>query len=399
MTPHRLSSIHSRERAAGQTRRLSRRQLLGTGVAAASALALSPGILTACGSPRETSAPTSSSDNGAPATGTVRISNWPLYMADGFIAGFQQASGLTVDYREDFNDNEEWFAKHKEEFARGQDIGSDLAVPTMFMAGRLNSLGWLREINHDRVPNFANLRRDLFDDASDPGRKFSAPYMSGFVGLVYNRAATGRDITTIDDLWDPSFKGRVSLLSDVQDGLGMIMQSQGSSIKEPTLENVQKAADLVRDQRDRGQIRRFTGADYVNDVAAGNVAIAQGYSGDAVQLHADNPDLRFVVPDSGGTTFVDAMVIPSATLNQQGAETWIDYVYDRANYAKLIAFVQFVPVLADMTEELQRISPKLAADPLINPPQTTLARVAGWPTLTDEQATQFNDAYAAVTAG
>ncbi|AQA05001.1 twin-arginine translocation pathway signal protein [Mycobacterium sp. MS1601] len=382
--------------------RASRRRFLGGSAAAAAGLALGGSFLAACGSSDSGSSAGSASavpDDGSPAEGTLRISNWPLYMADGFVAAFQTATGLTVDYKEDLNDNEEWFAKIKEPLSRKQDIGSDLAIPTTFMAARLHGLGWLNEINHDRVTNFGNLREDLLEASVDPGRKFSAPYMSGLVGLAYNRAATGRDITSIDDLWDPAFKGRVSLFSDSQDGLGMIMMSQGSDIENPTIETVQKAIDLVAAQRDAGQIRRFTGNDYADDLAAGNIAIAQAYSGDVVQLQADNPDLQFIVPESGGTTFVDTMVIPYTTQNQKAAEEWINYIYDRANYAKLVSYVQYVPVLSDMTDELNKIDPDAAANPLINPPQEILDKVKGWPALTDEQTVEFNSAYAAVTGG
>jgi spermidine/putrescine transport system substrate-binding protein len=377
---------------------LSRRRLLGGAAAAAGGLAFGSTLLSACGFSGGPTAPSSPApDDGAPATGTLRISNWPLYMADGFLAAFQKASGLTVDYKEDFSDNEAWFSKNKDPLSRQHDIGADLIVPTSFMSARLHDLGWLYDINHGRVPNFRNLRKELMDDPVDPGRKFSAPYMSGLVGLAYNRAATGREITKIDDLWDPAFEGKVSMLSDVRDGLGMIMLSQGNSVREPTMDAVQKAIDLVTEQKSRGQIRRFTGADYGDDLAAGNVVIAQAYSGDAVQLHADNPDLQFVVPDSGGTNFVDTMSIPYTSQNQAAAEAWMDYVYDRANYAKLVAFVQYVPVLSDMTDELNKIDPGLASNPLINPPQTILDRVQGWPTLTDEQSKQFNDSYSLAT--
>jgi spermidine/putrescine transport system substrate-binding protein len=382
--------------------RTSRRRFLGGSAAAAAGLALGGSFLAACGGSDSGGGATSATavpDDGSPATGTLRISNWPLYMADGFVAAFQTATGLTVDYKEDLNDNEEWFAKIKEPLSRKQDVGFDLAVPTTFMAARLNGLGWLNEINHDRVTNFGNLRSDLLEASVDPGRKYSAPYMSGLVGLAYNRAATGRDITSIDDLWDPAFKGRVSLFSDAQDGLGMIMMSQGSDIENPSIETVQKAVDLVAEQRDAGQIRRFTGNDYADDLAAGNIAIAQAYSGDVVQLQADNPDLQFIVPESGGTTFVDTMVLPYTTQNQKAAEEWINYIYDRANYAKLVAFVQYVPVLSDMTDELNKIDPALASNPLVNPPQEILDKVKGWPSLTDEQTQEFNTAYAAVTGG
>ena len=378
--------------------RTSRRRFIGGGAAAAAALALGPSFLAACSSDSGESGQTTTQDGG-PASGTLRISNWPLYMADGFVAAFQTASGITVDYKEDFNDNEQWFAKNKEPLSRKQDIGADLAVPTTFMAVRLNQLGWLNEISDSGWSNKKNLRTDLLEASVDPDRKFSAPYMSGLVGIAYNKAATGKDIKTIDEMWDPAFKGRVSLLSDSQDGLGMIMLSQGSSVSEPSTESVQKAVDLVREQKDKGQIRRFTGNDYADDLASGNVAIAQAYSGDVVQLQADNPDLLFVVPESGGTTFVDTMVIPYTTKNQKAAEAWINYVYERPNYAKLVAFTQFVPVLSDMTDELKKVDPEAASNPLINPPQDVLDRSKGWAALSDEQTQEYNTLYAAVTGG
>ena len=382
----------------------SRRRFIGGGAAAAAALILGPSFLAACSSGEKSSsggagAPSAPADDGSPASGKLRISNWPLYMADGFVAAFQTATGLTVDYKEDFNSNEEWFAKNKEPLSRKQDIGADLVVPTQFMAARLAGLGWLNPISDTRWTNRGNLRTDLMDNKSDPGRKFSAPYMSGMVGLAYNRAATGRDITTIDDMWDPAFKGKVSLFSDTQDGLGMLMMSQNGSPEEPTIESVRKAVDMVKEQKDKGQIRRFTGNDYADDLAAGNTVIAQAYSGDVVQLQADNPDLQFIVPESGSTTFLDTMVIPYTTQNQKAAEEWINYVYDRANYAKLIAFTQYVPVLSDMTAELDKIDPQLGANPLINPSKETLARLKAWAPLTDEQTQEFNKAYADVTGG
>ena len=118
-----------------------------------------------------------------------------------------------------------------------------------------------------------------------------------------------------------------------------------------------------------------------------------------VQLQADNPDLRFVVPQTGGTTFIDTMVIPYTTQHQDWAETWINYVYDRQNYAKLIAHTNYVPVLSNMVDDLNKIDPKLAANPLINPPQSVLDNVKSWPALSDQQTQEFNKMYAAVTAG
>ena len=382
----------------------SRRRFIGGSAAAAAAAILGPSFLAACGSGDKSasggsSAPAAPADDGSPATGKLRISNWPLYMADGFVAAFQTATGLTVDYKEDFNDNEEWFAKNKEPLSRKQDIGADLVVPTQFLAARLAGLGWLNPISDARWTNKKNMRADLLNAKADPGRTYTAPYMSGMVGIAYNRAATNRDLTKVEDMWDPAFKGKVSLLSDLQDGLGMFMLSQGQSPEDPSLEAVQKAVDLIKEQKDKGQIRRFTGNDYADDLAAGNIIVAQAWSGDVVQLQKDNPDLKFVVPDSGSTLFLDTMTIPYTTQNQKAAEEWINYVYDRANYAKLVDATRYVPVLSDMTDELNKIAPDLASNPLINPSPETLAKLKSWAPLTDEQTSEFNKAYAAVTGG
>ncbi len=383
----------------------SRRRFIGGGAAAAAAVILGPSFLAACSSENKSATgsgsdkPQAPADDGGPASGKLRVSNWPLYMADGFVAAFQTATGLTVDYKEDFNDNEEWFAKNKEPLSRRQDIGADLVVPSEFMASRLISLGWLNPISDTRWTNKKNLRADLADTKADPSRKYTAPYMSGMVGIAYNRAATGRDLTKIDDMWDPAFKGKVSLLSDMRDGLGMFLMSQGHSPEDPTVETIQKAVDVIKEQKDKGQIRRFTGNDYADDLAAGNIIAAQAYSGDVVQLQKDNPDLKFVIPETGSSTFVDTMVIPYTTQNQKAAEEWINYIYDRANYAKLIDATRYVPVLSDMTDALNKVNPELASNPLINPPKETLDKLKAWAPLTDEQTQEFNKAYAAVTGG
>jgi spermidine/putrescine transport system substrate-binding protein len=376
--------------------RLSRRRFIGRGAATAAGLAFVPSWLAACGGDDDSDT-SAGGDTTQSSNDTLRISNWPLYIAEGFVDEFAEASGLRVDYREDFNDNEQWFAKVKDPLEAGQDIGADLVVPTDFMAGRLIRLEWLNPLNDSNIPNKSNLRPDLLEASIDPERVYTLPYMSGMVGLAYNKRLAGRDVTSIDDLWDPEFKGRVTLLADAQDSLGMVMLSLGDDPSDPTTEAVQNAADTVAEQKDKGQIRRFTGNDYIDDLAAGNTVIAQAYSGDAVQLQADNPDLAFVVPESGGTTFVDVMVIPITTRNQLGAEEWMDYVYDRVNYAKLINYVQYVPVLSDMTDELAKLDPEVAANPLINPSEETLSLLHAWPALSDEQDAEVATIYAEVT--
>lgn len=391
----RRQDLDPRLAAALAAQRQSRRAFLGRGLMVMGGVALGPTLLAACSSDDDETS--TGGTGGGTSSDSLRISNWPLYIADGFNTSFTEATGIEVQYDENFQDNETWFAANKDALAAQQDIGADLIVPTDFLTARLIGLGWLAELNADNIPNMANVRPDLKDLPADPGLKHSLPYMAGMLGLAYNKAETGREITSVDDLWDPAFEGRVTLFSDMRDALGMIMMSQGNSPAEATEEAVQQAAAVV--EENKAKIRRFTGNDYQDDLISGNIVVAQVYSGDVAQLQEENPDLEFVVPEGGSTQFVDTMAIPYTTKNQAGAEAWMNFVYDKANYAKLIAEVQYIPVLADMTAALEELDPELAANPLVNPPQATLDLLASWRPLTDEEDQAYSAIYAEVTGG
>jgi spermidine/putrescine transport system substrate-binding protein len=185
----------------------------------------------------------------------------------------------------------------------------------------------------------------------------------------------------------------------MQDGLGMIMLAQGVDLADVTVEDVQQASDLVAEKNQDGQIRRFTGNDYQDDLTNGNVVIAQVYSGDVAQLQADNPDIEFVVPEGGGTMFIDTMVAPITTKNLDGAEAWMNFVYDKDNYAMLTDYVQYIPVLSDMDDALAKVNPELVDNPLVNPSQEVLDRVQAWPPLKEEDEAAMVKTYAKVTGG
>ena len=272
-----------------------------------------PWLAAACGGDDDDDTSAAGGGTTQSSSDTLRISNWPLYIAEGFVDQFQDASGLTVDYKEDFNDNEQWFAKVRDPLEQGQDIGADLAVPTDFMAGRLISLDWLNPLNDENIPNKSNLRPDLLEASIDPERVLhpAVHVGDGRVGVQPPARRAGHH------------EHRRPVGSGVQ-GPGVVVLGQagrtrhghalpGDDPSDPNTEAVQKAADKVAEEKDKGQIRRFTGNDYIDDLAAGNLVIAQAYSGDVVQLRADDPDLDFIVPEAGGTTFVDVMAIPITT--------------------------------------------------------------------------------------
>jgi spermidine/putrescine transport system substrate-binding protein len=378
---------------------MSRRRFLGTAGVGVGALMVGPSFLAACGGGDSES---SSDTTFVPTTNDqLRISNWPFYIDEETVGQFEDASGLRVKYTEDVNDNEEYFARIREPLSRGQDIGADLFIVTDFMVNRLIQLGWLAPIDAANVPNKANLVESLQGIAFDPDRTYSLPWASGFTSIAYNPQLTGREITSLNDLFDPEFAGKVTLMSDLRDGGGQIMLSDGNSPAEATLEMVQQAADKVQEAKDQGQIRRFTGNDYGDDLVAGNVAIAQAYSGDVAQLKLDNPDLEFVIPEEGMISWSDNMVMPVSTRNSTGAEQWMDYVYDPEHMAQITAYVQYIPPVEGTGEALAALpdGAELADNELINPPAAVRDKAIAWRGLTDEEDQEFSSVWNAVARG
>ena len=382
-------------------RAISRRAVVG-GVAAAGVVAAGAAIWRASeddsgGGGDEASSSTTEATGAAagPATesDTLRISNWPFYIDEETVGLFEDESGLTVQYTEDVNDNEEYFSRIREPLSRNQDVGSDLFIVTDFLVARLINLGWLAPIDDANVPNKSNLVSNLSDVAYDPERRYSLPWFSGFTSIAYNRDLVSREITSLNDLFDEEFAGQVTFFSDLRDGLGLVMLSDGNSPAEATEEMIQQAVDKVAQAKSDGQIRRFTGNDYGDDLVAGNVAISMAYSGDVATLKGDNPALEFVVPEEGMLQFSDNMVMPTSTANSVGAQEWMNYVYDPENMARIAAYVQYIPPVEGAGELLPE---RLRSNPLIVPPSDYTDAAVIWRALTDEEDQQFSSLYADV---
>ena len=244
------------------------------------------------------------------------------------VPNFEKATGIKAEYTEDVNDNNEFFAKISEPLKRGQSIDRDIIVLTDWMAGRLIRLGYVAPLDEAKFPHKANLEDNLRDVSWDSGRKYSVPWLSGMTGIGYNPKKTGRELTSIHDIFDPKFKGKVTMLTEMRDSIGLIMLGDGKDPAKATKADVAAAAAKIKKYRQNGHIRAFTGNDYAEDLAAGNIAVAIAWSGDIQGLAADNPDLRWIAPKEGAMLFSDNMMIPKTSERADAAMAWINYVYD-----------------------------------------------------------------------
>jgi len=367
---------------------LSRRRFLASSALAAGGLALGGNLLASCGGKEGGSAGGAAGGGGA--GGTVRISNWPLYIDPKTVPEFEQATGIKVEYNEDINDNAEFFAKIDEPLKRNQSIDRDIVILTDWMAARLIVLGYAAELDDSKFPNKANLVDNLRDVSFDPGRKYSVPWVSGMAGLGYNPKKTGRELTSINDIFDPKFKGQVTMLTEMRDTFGLVMLALGRDPAKATQADAQAASARIKKARESGQIRKFTGNDYAEDLAAGNIAIAFAWSGDIQGLSADNPELRWLAPKEGAMLYSDNMLIPKTSDRQDQALAFMNYVYEPAHSAQIIAEAPYISPVKGTGAELAKIAPDLAGSPLVNPPDELRARLHVFKALTDAEDTEFN---------
>jgi spermidine/putrescine transport system substrate-binding protein len=380
--------LHALLRQAINRRGFIRRTALGAG-----GLVLGNSLLAACGGGKEGAA-AGGGDTAAAAAGgggrTLRISNWPLYIDKQTVPEFEKATGIKTEYTEDINDNSEFFAKIDEPLKRNQSIDREIIVLTDWMAGRLIQLGYVAPLDDAKFLNKANLVDNVKDVSFDPGRKFSVPWLSGMTGIGYNPKKTGRELTSINDIYDPKFKGQVTKLTEMRDSIGLVMLGDGKDPAKATVADAKAAAAKIKKARENGQIRKFTGNDYAEDLAAGNIAAAIAWSGDIQGLAADNPNLRWIAPKEGAMLFSDNMMIPKTDDRQDLAMAWINYVYDPKHSAQIVAGAPYLSAVKGAGAELAKIAPDLASSPLVNPPDDLRARLHVFRALTDAEDTEFN---------
>ena len=340
--------------------------------------------------------------------------NWPAYMDeddDGnypTLERFQAESGISVDYRIEIDDNDTWYAKVKDQLELGADIGADVACPTGWMASRLQNLGYLQTYDNANMPNkVANIAPSYLGSAEDPDRIYSIPWQAGFAGIGYNKQAykdaTGKDAPgSMADLWAAELKGRVGLLSEMRDTVGLVLMSQGiditssSSLSEDAF---MAALDAIKEQIDAGQIYNVRGNSYLDDLATGNITASTAWSGDITVINYeagtdDDPEpFGFIFPDSGATLWADVFVTPNGATHKRNVEELINFYYDPANAAELALWVNYITPVVGAQDVAAEEDPELAENQLIFPNADTLSKSKAFRSLTGQEEQRFASAW------
>ncbi|HEU4514242.1 MAG TPA: spermidine/putrescine ABC transporter substrate-binding protein [Nocardioidaceae bacterium] len=391
-------------------RGVSRRGLL-RGASIAGLAIGSPSLLAACGTEgaQQTTESCKSEDLSA-SEKTLNFSNWPEYIdvetrkVNGqkqtvipTLMDFEEQTGIKVTYNTDVNDNNEFFAKVRNQLAACESTGRDIFVLTDWMAARMVSLGWIQELDHANMPNVdANLLPSLQSPAWDPDRKHSVPWQSGFTGIAYNSKYTG-EVGSMEELLTRSdLKGKVSLLSEMGDTMGFMLKLVGANPEDFTEDEFGQALDRLEEAVSSGQIRRFTGNDYIRDLNAGNLVACEAWSGDVMVMQDGNPDIKWIAPEEGLSLWSDNMLVPNKATHKTNAEKLMDYYYDPEVAARLAAWVWYVSPVAGAKEAMEKIDPSLVDQPLIFPDDEFLANTWAFMQMDEKTRQQYDEDFAQV---
>ncbi|MEV7088214.1 spermidine/putrescine ABC transporter substrate-binding protein [Streptomyces sp. NPDC093085] len=405
--PDRLSAAQwaaIRRTMAGGRGALSRRSMLrATG---AGALMLGgPAATSGCGIPpaKREGEGVASHDHSAKENRVV-FSNWTEYMDVSedekhypTLEMFTRRTGIAVTYTADINDNVEFFGKIRPQLAAGRGTGRDLICVTDWLAARIIRLGWAQKLDPSHLPNaFANLSAPFRAPDWDPGRAYSYPWTGIPTVIAYNARATGgRTVDSVSQLLDdPELKGRVALLSEMRDTVGMTLLDLGKNPADFTDDDFDAALDRIQKAVDRKQIRRFTGNDYTADLDKGDIAACVAWAGDIVQLQSDNPDIRFAIPRVGYMLASDDLLVLAQARHKANAEQLIDHYYRPPIAARLAAYINYVCPVDGVRAELARISPSMADNPLILPDAAMAAASRAFRTLSAEEETVYEQKFA-----
>ncbi len=363
-----------------QNKGLSRRDFMKFSGLGAAGLAISPALLAAC-----------SSDSGSSSDpNSITISNWTTYVPQSLLKSFTKDTGIKLEYKEDINDNNEFFAKIQPKLSRGKSINRDGMMLTDWMADRLiNTVKWVKPLDDNKFTNRKNMVETLRTPSYDRERKFSAPWASVIAGIAYNIEKTGKEINTFDEF--VAVQGNKTVLSEMRDTLGLMLMDSGVKIEEVNMEQIDKEFDRLQELLNSNKINGINGNEYITDLASGTLSACIAWSGDAAQITQDNPNIRFVVPESGGTISSDVFMIPMTSDKASAATEFINYFYNPGISATWVEDVQFISPVRGVAEVLKKRggdSAKLAENPLVVPDEEMLKKLQIFGSLSakDEEA-------------
>jgi spermidine/putrescine transport system substrate-binding protein len=407
-----VNRTRMRSTLAARNAEMSRRALL-RGITAGGMAAAGAAALSACGVKGAASASSSSGPKVGHAAKTdlsdsekkLVWANWPAYIdvddknpnLRPTLAAFEKQTGIKVSYLEVINDNNDWYTKVNPALVKGVDTGYDLMVVSDYMLPKYRQYDYIQKLDLKNIPNHGNILPTVLHYPEDQGRLYSTPWAYGYTTIAYNKNLVKTPITSYAELFTrPDLKGKVSLFAEMEDTMGAALLALGFNPTKFTEAQFNKALDYVRKAKNAGQVRAYTGNDYLSDFQQGNTAVTMAYSGDVAQL--GKPNLVTVdLPKEGLLAWSDNMVIPNYAKHKKNAELLMNYYLQPSVAATLDDWIEYIPVVTGADAALQKLDPGTAKNPLITPTAAMRAKAHNFMAISLSQLDDYTTRFQQVT--
>ncbi|HAA01987.1 MAG TPA: spermidine/putrescine ABC transporter substrate-binding protein PotD [Syntrophobacteraceae bacterium] len=259
----------------------------------------------------------------------VNVYNWTEYMPEEVLQKFTQETGIKVNYST-YDSNEVLYAKLKT-----VGVGYDLVVPSTYFVNRMRVDGMLLKLDKARLPNFQYLDPKLLNKPYDPGNDYSIPYLWGTTGIAYNsKKIKPGEVRRYIDMWDPKYKGKVLLLDDMREVLGMGLKVLGYSINDTDERHIRDAYEKLKELMPN--VKVFNAESPKVLFLEEEVTVGLVWNGEAYKAGKENPDIKYVYPLEGASLWMDNLVIPAEAQNVDNAYALLEFLM-RPEVARIIS--------------------------------------------------------------
>ena len=264
--------------------------------------------------------------------GVLNVYNWGEYISDGedgtldVIKEFEDKYGIKVNYV-NFESNEQMYDR----LTRGGEGEYDVIFPSDYMAERLIAEDRLEKLDLSNIPNISEIdeRYTAAEFGFDAAGEYTVPYMWGTVGIIYNTKMMETPPTGWDAFFDPANKDDVLMFINERDSFMIAQKYLGMDINTEDEAELNKAADVLRKQKEDGIVHAYIQDEMFEMMASGEAALCNAYLGDIYTMMDDNPDLEYVFPKEGTNVFLDVMAIPKGAKNKDNAEKFINFMCEK----------------------------------------------------------------------
>ncbi len=322
---------------------------------------------------------------------TLNVYNWGEYISDGsddsadVIGAFEKLTGIAVNYTT-FDSNESMYAKIKSGAA-----DYDVIFPSDYMVSRMIGENMLAPLDFANIPNFSKMDDAYIHQNFDPDNAYSVPYMWCTTGIIYNTTMVEKAPTRWADLWDPQYAGNILMFNNSRDAFAIAAFKLGHSINPQTVEEVSEGIGELKSQK--SLVQAYVMDEIFDKMEGGEAAIGVYYSGDAITMIDDNPDLAWVFPEEGSNMSIDNMCIPATSTNKEAAEMFINYMCETDVG---VANCEYIGYSTPMHEVWENLDDSLKYSEIAYPGQDVMAKMQVFTVLDDEINNELDTQWSAL---